>query len=166
MFGRLRVALRLHQRVAMELENLAIPIALRMRFEEAFEHLRGRVPLVGENVSQPQKIAKPFDLDCNWGSVDSPSLVTNSVRSGTAASYFCAPTMKLACFSSSAVETCSNPAAGVCSWASISDTSKNINTHPSTHAMPQAVAARLPTDDDNIPINRRFFTSRGRKRVS
>ena len=61
-FGSLRVSLRLHQRVAVKLENFAIAVALRVRFQETFKNLRGRLPLVSENVTEAQKIAKPFYL--------------------------------------------------------------------------------------------------------
>ena len=61
-FGSLRISLGLHKRVAVKLEHFAIAVALGMRFQETFKNLRGRLPLVSENVTETQKIAKPFHL--------------------------------------------------------------------------------------------------------
>ena len=164
-FGSLRVSLGLHQRVAVELENFAIPVALRMRFQETFEYLRGRVPLVSENVSEAQKIAKPFYLGLQLGicGLAEPGYQLREKRNGRIILLSSHHEARLL------LKLRGRHLFELRGWRlllsiRIAPARKNENPTASAHATPQQVAVRLPTDDANAPINRRFFKSLGKKK--
>ena len=58
LLGGLRISLGLNQGVRIQLEDFAIAVALGVRLQEVLKSLGRGVPLFGEDVSQPQKIAE------------------------------------------------------------------------------------------------------------